>query len=300
LLNNHKQLIVVGGPTASGKTALSIALANHYQTEIVSFDARQFYAEMNIGTAKPSEQELQQALHHFIGHKSIKESYTAGDFEKEADQLTASLFSKHNILIAVGGSGLYLDAWLNGLNTFPEVDIEVRYMLNRLYETEGIQVLQKLLKEKDAAYYRIVDKQNHRRLIRALEVCLSANKPYSSFLDKPEKIHAFAITYIGIDIPRNELYERINRRVEDMLHNGLEEEARSLYPHRHYKALHTIGYSELFDWFEKKIKRDEAIALIKQHTRNYAKRQMTWFRRYEGMIWLKKASPEAALPYLPA
>lgn len=296
----EKRLIVLGGPTASGKTDLAIALANYFHTEIISYDARQFYAEMSIGTAKPTAEELQKATHHFIGHKSIKENYTAGDFEKEADALTASLFQRYDTLIAVGGSGLYLDAWLQGLNQFPEVIAEVRYRLNRIFEDEGLQALQKLLKEKDPTYYTIVDKYNHRRLIRALEVCLSSDKPYSAYLDKPQKQHAFVVYMLGIDVPRKELYGRINRRVDTMIDTGLEDEARNLYPYRHFKALHTIGYSEWVPYFEKKLTRDAVISLIKQHTRNYAKRQMTWFRRYENLKWLKNNTLSEAMKWLPA
>lgn len=295
---SQKRLIIIGGPTASGKTDLAIAFALHFQTEIISFDARQFYAEMHIGTAKPTGEELQKAKHHFIGHKSIKENYTAGDFEKDADTLTASLFTKYNALIAVGGSGLYLDAWLQGLNKFPVVSPEIRLRLNRIFEDEGVQALQKLLKEKDPTYYKAVDKQNHRRLIRALEVCLSSDKPYSFFLNKPQKTHEFETIILGIDIPRQELYARINRRVDRMIELGLEAEALNLYPYRHFKALHTIGYSEWIPYFEQKMKRDEVISLIKQHTRNYAKRQMTWFRRYENIVWLKNNSLQEALKQL--
>jgi tRNA dimethylallyltransferase len=298
-LNFNKHLIIVCGPTASGKTALAIALAQHFQTEIISFDARQFYNEMNIGTAKPDAHELSQVRHHFIGHKSIKENYTAGDFEKDADRKSAELFSLKDFTVAVGGSGLYLDAWLNGLNEFPETNADVKYQLQRLFEQEGIAALQALLKVKDPEYYNTVDRKNHRRLLRALEVCLSTNKPYSSFLSRPQKKQEFNVTLIGIDLARTELYHRINRRVENMVKAGLEDEARSLYPYRHYKALHTIGYSEWFEYFEKKISRDVAISNIKQHTRNYAKRQMTWFRRYDNIIWIKQNDLSLCLKNLP-
>ncbi len=292
---SKKKLIVVGGPTASGKTTLAIALAQHFQTEIISFDARQFYAEMNIGTAKPTREELAQVPHHFIGHKSIKDNYNAGDFEKDADGLSLNLLNKYNVLIATGGSGLYLDAWLNGLNQFPEVNAEVRNELIALYEKEGISALQILLKEKDPAYYRTVDLFNHRRLIRALEICLSARAPYSTFLNREPKKHLFDISMIGIDLPRKILYERINLRVNTMIEKGLEEEAYLLYPYRHYKALHTIGYSEWFEYFEKRFTREETILSIKQNTRNYAKRQMTWFRRYEQLHWIQQVNVKTCL-----
>lgn len=254
---------------------------------------------MNIGTAKPNADELAAATHHFIGHKSIKENYTAGDFEKDAETCLIKLFEIHRTVVGVGGSGMYLDAWLNGLNEFPDVQAEVKHQLHEIYNKEGIHALQSLLKEKDPGYYKTVDKHNHRRLLRALEVCLSSNRTYSSFLSRPRKQQNFTITLIGIEISRQELYHRINRRVENMVKEGLEEEARLLYPYRHYKALHTIGYSEWFEYFEKLCKRDEVISNIKQSTRNYAKRQMTWFRRYENLKWISQADITLCKEMLP-
>ena len=229
---SEKVLLAVVGPTGIGKTALGIQLAKHFNTEIVSADSRQFFKEMEIGTAVPSKEELEQASHHFIQHKSIFEPYSVGDFEKEALFLLEDLFQKKDVVVMVGGSGLYVDAVISGLDEFPEVDPEIRSKLNRRLEDEGLESLQKELEQKDPEYYKSVDLENPHRLIRALEVCVASGKPFSSFLDKPRAARPFKSFYIGIDAPRETIYERINTRVDLMMEAGLLKEAENLYTNK--------------------------------------------------------------------
>lgn len=280
-----KHLIVVCGPTASGKTSLSIALAGYFNTEIISFDARQFYAGMSIGTAKPGEAELNLVKHHFIGHKQITETYASGQFARDADLKASELFTHYDVVVAVGGSGQYMDAWLYGLNEFPPVPDDIKTYVNDIYVHEGLEGLQQHLLAKDPVYYAIVDLKNPRRLTRALEVCFSSQKPYSAYLNRPDKTHKFQITLIGIDLPRALLYKRINQRVEHMIASGLEQEVKSLLEYRHTQALQTIGYSEWFEYYDGQRTIEETVQAIQQHSRNYAKRQLTWFRRYENVLW---------------
>jgi len=286
-----KKLIVIAGPTAVGKTAAAIKLAQQLKTEIISADSRQFYREMSIGTAKPDAVELAQAKHHFIDSHSIKENFTVGDFEKEALQLLDELFKTHDQLIMVGGSGLFIQAVTQGFDNLPTADPEIREQLNQELAEKGIEYLQQKLKGADPDYYSQVDLSNPQRLIRALEVFEATGKPFSSYRKATVNTRPFESIKIVLDLPREELYDRINRRVDIMVKQGLVEEVRSLLPYRHLNALNTVGYSELFDCFDGKTDLPTAIDLIKQNTRRFAKRQLTWFRKDKGMKWLMANDP---------
>lgn len=278
-IRKPKYLIVVGGATASGKTGFAIRLARHFSTEIVSCDSRQFYREMNIGTAKPTPEEMAQAPHHFIGHISIEQPYSVGDFEADALTLLDELFQKHSVVILCGGSGLFIKALCEGLDQFPDVPQAVLEQLQQDYEKNGLAYLQKELQQSDPEYYREVDLQNPRRLLRALSVTRSSGRPFSKFRNQRPQNRNFHPIYLQMDWPREKLYERINQRVDLMIAAGLVDEARQLYAFRHLQALQTVGYQELFDHFSGLISLEEAVALIKRNSRRYAKRQLTWFRR---------------------
>lgn len=282
-----KTLIVIAGPTAIGKTALSIAIAKEFNTSILSADSRQFFKEMSIGTAKPGAKEMQDILHHFIDSHSIFENYNVGKYETEAIALLEKLFETQDKLILVGGSGLYIDAICKGFDELPEADTEVRSNINSLLQTDGIEGLQNLLKQLDPDYYKKVDLQNPQRMSRALEVCLTTGKPYSAFRGGAIKKRNFKIIKIGINTSRELLYERINKRVDEMMKNGLLEEVKGLQAHKQLNALQTVGYKELFDHFEKGTDLNSTIELIKQNTRNFAKRQLTWFRRDKEIKWFE-------------
>ncbi|RMB56154.1 tRNA (adenosine(37)-N6)-dimethylallyltransferase MiaA [Dokdonia sinensis] len=286
-----KYLIAIIGPTAIGKTSLSIKIANHFQTEIISADSRQFFKEMKIGTAVPEPEELDAAPHHFIQHISVEDEYSVGHYEKEAIALTKKLFRKHDTLVMVGGSGMYVDAVINGLDEFPEVKNGVREELKLLLEFDGIEALQELLKEKDPVYYDQVDLFNHQRVIRALEVCLSAGEPFSSFRNKPRPERDFKTIKIGLKAPREIMYERINKRVDVMVENGLVEEVRSLLSRKRLNALNTVGYKELFAHFDEELTLEEAIEKIKINTRRFAKRQLTWYRKDDSIVWFDYETP---------
>ncbi len=272
-----KHLIVIAGPTAVGKTALSIELAKFYQCPVISADSRQFYKEMCIGTAKPTPEEMQHVPHYFIDQISIHESYNVGQYEREAITCIETLFQKHDHLILVGGSGLYINAVLNGVDEFDEIPNEIRIDLIKHYQEQGIGYLQNILKEKDEIYYHQVDLNNPQRLIRALEVCIHSQKPYSSFRTKEKKERSFHNIPILINTGRDILYDRINKRVDNMITQGLLEEVQNLYPYKHINALNTVGYKEFFEYIDGKLTLPETIQLIKQNTRRYAKRQLTWF-----------------------
>ncbi len=276
----QKYLIVIGGPTASGKTAFAIRAALHWDTEILSADSRQFYREMRIGTAKPSADELSLVRHHFIDHLSIHDAYSVGDFERDALRVLAQIFRTRQVAVLAGGSGLYVRALCEGMDAFPPVPAEILAEVEQLYTTEGIAALQEALRLADPAYFAQVDTHNPARLIRALSVCRASGKPFSAFRKGAPAPRPFKPIYVQLEWPRAALYERIDHRVDDMIARGLEAEARQLYPWRHLAALQTVGYQELFDYFEGLVSLEQAIALIKQHTRNYAKRQLTWMRRY--------------------
>ena len=281
---NKPQLIYIAGPTASGKTALAIALAKHFKTEILSCDSRQFYKEMSIGTAVPSEEELDTVPHHFIQQLSVTANYSVGDYRTDALALLRKLFKKNQTVIMVGGSGLYADAVIKGLDEFPEVDPAIRPQLMAIFQQEGIEILQDLLRQHDIRHYQRVDRNNPHRLIRALEISISSGKPYSSFIGKRQAPDFFDNQTIVIDWERHELYKRINSRVDLMMSAGLEEEAKLLYPQQELNALQTVGYRELFVHFNGGYDLETAINEIKKNTRRYAKRQVTWFRKYENAI----------------
>lgn len=295
---NQKTLIVVVGPTAIGKTALAIKLAQSYQTEIISADSRQFFKEMHIGTAKPSAVELAAAPHHFIDSHTIKTLFSTGDFEVQALKLMEELFKKHNVLVMVGGSGLYIDAICKGLDDLPEIDLAIREKLNQQLANEGIEVIKTQLQELDPEYYEKVDQANPQRMIRGLEVVLSTGKKLSSFLTSKKKERPFNIIKIGLNTDRALLYERINHRVDLMMEAGLLQEAENLLPYRQYNALNTVGYSELFAYFDGKTDLPSAVAMIKQNTRRFAKRQLTWFRRDEDTAWFEPDQVEEIIAHL--
>jgi tRNA dimethylallyltransferase len=281
-----KKLIAIVGPTASGKTALAIELAKKFKTEIISADSRQFYREMAIGTAKPTVEELSQAKHHFVDSHSVTDYFSVGDFEREGLELLDSLFKIHDTVIMVGGSGLYIKAICEGFDELPSSSPEIRHEINRAFEEKGITYLQEQLKLKDPGYYEQVDLNNPRRLIRALEVIESTGIPFSSFRKSQLTPRHFNCVKIGIDLPRQVLYERINQRVDIMVSQGLEEEVCSLLHYRDLNALNTVGYSEFFDYFDGKTDLNTAITLIKQNTRRFAKRQLTWFRKDKDIKWI--------------
>ena len=288
-------LITIIGPTAIGKTSLSIALAQHFGCDIISCDSRQFFKEMKIGTAVPSEKELANAPHHFIQNKSIFDSYSVGDFEQEVLAKLDELFQKNNIQIMVGGSGLYVDAVLKGFDEFPEIDPSVRAEINSKYDTFGIDYLQEQLNALDSDYFQKLQTenpqtlQNPQRMKRFVEVCIGSGKPYSSFIGKRKNTRNFTPILIGLEADREIMYDRINQRVDLMLNEGLLAEVKALYPNKELNALQTVGYRELFDYFDSNINDSRllgnAIEQIKMNTRRFAKRQMTWFKRTENVTW---------------
>ncbi|MEM9076586.1 MAG: tRNA (adenosine(37)-N6)-dimethylallyltransferase MiaA [Bacteroidota bacterium] len=281
-----KKLIVVVGPTAIGKTKLAISLAQHFKTQIISSDSRQFFKEMGIGTAVPSKEELDAAPHHLIQHISIQQPYSVGDFEKDALKVLNEIFEHNDHAILVGGSGLYTDALVHGLDVFPEVPTNVREELNVTFEKNGIEALQEELLKTDPDYYHSVDLMNPHRIIRALEIIRSSGKPFSSFLKKHTIQRPFHTVYLGITAERKVIYGRINLRVDEMIKQGLLEEAKSLYDHRSLNALQTVGYKELFQFLDSEITLDFAISEIKKNTRRFAKRQLTWLRKNSDILWV--------------
>lgn len=278
-MEQKRYLIVVGGPTAAGKTSTAIRIANHFGIEILSADSRQFYREMTIGTAKPTSEELLQAPHHFINNLSIQDQYTVGDYEKEVLSKLEQLLEGYEAAILVGGSGLYIRAICEGLDEFPDVPEAIKKAWIEKEKSEGIAPLQEALKLLDPSYFAEVDIHNSRRLIRALSVIEASGQPFSSFRNQAPKERPFEIIKIVLEMDREILYNRINRRVDLMIENGLLEEAKGLYPHRHLNALQTVGYEELFAHFDGQTTMEEAVELIKRNSRRYAKRQMTWFRK---------------------
>jgi len=284
-------LISVVGPTAIGKTALAIKIANHFSTEILSADSRQFYKEMKIGTAVPSTEELAAAPHHFIQHKSIFDTYTVGDFERETLKTLDGLFREKDVMVLVGGSGLYVKAVNKGLDKFPDVPSHIRNDLNIELETKGIKRLQTELKEVDPEQFSKIDQDNPRRVIRALEVYRASGKPYSSYLNKSDFKRNFNSIYVGLTADRAKIYDRINQRVDFMMTEGLLEEAKKLHPNKNLNALQTVGYRELFEYFEGKRSLEETVSEIKKNTRRFAKRQLTWFKKNEDIQWFDYDTP---------
>lgn len=290
-MSNNKYLISIVGPTAIGKTSLSIKLANYFNTEIVSADSRQFFKEMSIGTAAPTEEELAAAPHHFIHHKSITEDYNVGTFEKDALSKIEELHQKYDIVIMVGGSGLYVDAVTKGLDYFPDVDPKIREQLNKTLENEGLEVLQLQLKALDEVAYKTIAIDNPHRVIRALEICIGTKQPYSSFLNKEKNKRPFKTITVGLTADRDIIYDRINQRVDIMVENGLIEEVKSLTEYKHLNALNTVGYKEIFNYLDENWTLDFAISEIKKNSRRFAKRQLTWFKKNNETLWFDYLTP---------
>ncbi len=285
-------LVVIAGPTAIGKTAIAIQLAKHYKTEIISADSRQFYREMNIGTAKPDEKELSQVKHHFINNLSIFDYYSAWQYEQEVQKFLHGYFKKNEMIFLVGGSGLYIDAVCNGLDDLPTIDPEIRKKLINLYDHQGLDAIRFELKRVDSDYYMHVDLKNYKRILHALEIYYQTGQKYSDFLTQKKLERPYRIKKLVLNADRDLLYDRINKRVDVMIESGQIEEAKSLYPHKNLVPLQTVGYKELFDYFGKQYDLEEAIRLIKRNTRHYARRQISWFKRDTQNIWVKPDNPE--------
>lgn len=280
-------LIVIAGPTAVGKTDFSIRLAKHFNTEIISADSRQVFKEMTIGTAKPSQQQLKEVKHHFINSHSITQTMNAGIYEKECLPVIDALFEKHNVVILTGGTGLYMDVIINGIDNLPPADAEVRKRLEEELANTSLELVAERLKNIDGLTFSKIDIKNPKRLLRALEVFEITGKPYSQFLEKKKPHRNFTPILFCLNKEREELYSQINLRVDKMIEDGLEQEVRSLIAFRNHNALQTVGYKEFFDFFDEKLSIEQTVELIKKNTRNYAKRQLTWFRRYEEMNWIE-------------
>jgi len=283
--NSKKTLITIVGPTAIGKTSLSILIASYFKTEIISCDSRQFYKEMTIGTAVPEKEELAEVPHHFIQNRSVFEDYNVGAFERDALNVLDTLFKKHNIVVMVGGSGLYVKAILEGLDDFPKIDPTIRLELNNIYKNEGIIPLQQQLKKLDIETYNTISLDNPQRIIRALEICIGTNLPYSSFKGKGKRKRDFESIIVGLNGNRQKIYDRINYRVDLMVKKGLLDEAKKLHPQKSLNALQTVGYKELFLFFDGKITKEYAVEEIKKNTRRFAKRQLTWFKKNTNIMW---------------
>ena len=298
MTTSTKRLIVIVGPTGSGKTDLSIRIARRYGAPVLSTDSRQMYRGMAVGTAQPSPEQLQEVEHHFIASHDIKDNLSCGEYETQALARLDELFAAHDYVVAVGGAGLYVRALCEGMDDLPQADEELRRELASRLATEGLESLAAQLKTLDPAYYDKVDRSNPARVVRALEVCLQTGLPYSQLRTGTPRPRNFGIVKVGVDMPRDMLYERIDRRVDCMLADGLEAEARALYPYRHLNALQTVGYREFFDYFDGRTTYDEAVALIKRNSRRYAKRQLTWFRRDGGIRWFGPDDTEAIISYI--
>jgi len=285
---DKKYLIVLVGPTASGKTKLSIDIANLCDAEILSADSRQFYKELKVGTAKPNKVELSKAKHHFINNLSIHDNYSVGKYKIEVDSVLKHYFKKNNYAVLVGGSGLFIDVVCNGIDDIPKVPNELRNKVREYYKINGLNYIQNLLKQYDKKHYNVIDLSNPQRILRALEVCIYTKKPFSSFLIKKQEKNNFHLIKIGLNPPREILYKNINSRVDSMIKNGLIDEALNLVDFKNLNSLQTVGYKELFDFFDNKISEKEAIDLIKRNTKKYAKKQMTWFKRDRDIKWFEK------------
>jgi tRNA dimethylallyltransferase len=298
IIDPKRTLLVVTGPTAVGKTFLTLNLAQLFKTEILSADSRQFYREMRIGTARPAEDEIQLVPHHFIGHISVYDGYNVSRFESDAMNLLDNLFRDHEVVIMTGGSGLYINAVCQGIDDLPDPDDTLREELKTKYAQEGIESLRTKLRLLDPVYYGEVDIANPKRLLRALEVCISTGRPFSELRKHQPKPRNFEIIRVGLTREKEELNRRINDRVERMMEEGLLEEARTLLPFRHLNALNTVGYKELFPYFDGLISLASAIENIKTHTRRYAKRQMTWFRKDKSIRWFHPDQVEEILNFV--
>jgi tRNA dimethylallyltransferase len=294
----NKYLVIIAGPTAIGKTSTGISIAKHFGSPVISADSRQIFKELKIGTAVPSDEQLLAVRHYFVRNISIHDNYNASKYEFEVNQLLSELFEKHSVILLVGGSGLYIDAVCWGIDDLPEIDPEIRKKVQQQFENEGIESLRRDLKLLDPVSYQKVDLRNHKRIQKALEVTLMTGRPYSSFLTAPEKKRNYQIIRIALDMDRTELYNSINQRILSMMENGLENEARSVYPYRNINALNTVGYKELFLYFDGKISRDEAISTIQSNTRKYARKQITWFRKEQSYVWFHPSEINKIIGYI--
>ena len=293
-----KTLVILLGPTGVGKTELCLSLAEELNTEIVSCDSRQFFRELKIGTAAPTEAQMQRVKHHLVGNLSIFDYYSCGRFEIDALKKLDELFQSKEVVLMTGGSMLYIDAICKGIDDIPNVDQELRDSLHERYANEGIDNILSELKLLDPEYYDLVDKKNHKRIIHALEICLTSGKTFSSFRKETAKARPFDIIKIGLNLPREELYDRINRRVDIMFEEGLMEEAKTYYPHRNLNSLNTVGYKELFEYFDGNWELDFAKNMIKQNSRRYAKKQLTWFNRDKDINWFRPDQQKEILSFL--
>ncbi len=291
-------LIVLLGPTGVGKTDLAVELALHFGTEIISCDSRQFYSEMKIGTAVPDQAQLEKVPHHFIGFLSVRDYYSSSMFGRDVLRMLPGLFDRNRMVIMAGGSGMYIDSVCEGIDDIPDVDPEIRERYNRIFLEEGLESIRTALRILDPEYYARVDLKNPKRIIRALEICESTGKPYSSFLKGEKGKRDFTVVKTGLTIDREKLYERIDRRTDLMVERGLEEEAASLYGMKGLNALNSVGYREFFDFFDGKISREQAIALIKRNSRRYAKRQLTWWKRDGSINWFDPADRDTIIRFI--
>lgn len=294
----QKYLIIIAGPTAVGKTALAIQLAKYFNTEIISADSRQIFKELNIGVARPSMEELNEVKHHFIANKSIQEYFSAGEYERETIALLDDLFIKNNVVVLCGGTGFYINAVLNGFDDIPEIDNHIRTDLNNSYKKNGIEFLQEQLKQLDEETYNTIDIKNTQRVIRALEICIGTGKKFSSLKSKKETKRNFIPIKVGLNISKEQLHFNINKRVDSMMQKGLLDEAKAVYDSRNHNALQTVGYKELFDFIDGKTTLNEAIELIKLHTRQYAKRQLTFFNKNNDYTWFSNNEIKNIITYI--
>ena len=291
-------LIVITGPTAVGKTQLTLELAKHYGIPVINADSRQIYKELKIGTASPTEEQLKQVRHYFVGSKSINEYYNASMYEQEVMQLLESLFTTSPVQMLSGGSMMYIDAVSNGIDDIPTIREDIRTEMKRRYQEEGLEALCEDLKKLDPEHYETVDRQNYRRVIHALEICYQTGKTYTSFRKQTKKERPFKIVKIGLNRNREELYKRINQRVDDMMAQGLLDEARAMTPYREVNALNTVGYKELFDYMDERWSLEEAVERIKGNTRRYARKQLTWYKRDENIRWFHPDQQQEILNYI--
>jgi tRNA dimethylallyltransferase len=297
-LNPEKQVILITGPTGIGKTGLSIKMANHFNCAIISADSRQIFHEMNIGTAAPSREQIRSAPHYMVGTKSIFDYYSAFEYEQEALPVAEKIFEKSDVLLLTGGSMMYIDAFCYGIDDLPTVDPELRNELKAKYEKEGIESIRQQLKLLDPDFYSQVDLKNPQRVIHALEICLMTGRPYSELRTNTRKERPFSIIKLGLDMDRSQLHQRINHRVDIMMEEGLEEEARQLYPHKHLNSLNTVGYRELFQYFDGAIPLEKAVELIKRNSRRYARKQLSWFRRDKEISWFTPENPDEVIKFV--